>query len=344
MKKFEGMIFDSDVKNDHIDLDGKIDITIKHVREKIDTDDTFRIVMKGMSVDNSVVNALRRTILMNVLVYGFDRKNIFIENEKCVYMYNNDLIYNQIETLPIFDVPNNFDLENMGELTINENSGDKNKKLVNIEIFLNVKNVSDVPRYITTHDIVIKINDKISKGYQNHDALSIIVLKPYEEVHLRAVANLDNSITDAAYEATTFAYHHEISSMEYVLTFDTLGQLDKEVIFAKACLILIKKLNALQNYVEELDRVNPPDEKLKVGEYELFGENDTLGNLLATILQKCSYTEIAGYVTPHLFIDHVVIRFRLGKKVSFTPSQVFIAAILHAKKIFEHILKITKKS
>jgi DNA-directed RNA polymerase subunit L len=342
MKKFEGMIFDSDVKNDHIDFDAKIDIGIKHIREKTDTDNTFRVILKGMSVDNSVVNALRRTILMHVLVYGFERKNIFIENKKCIYMYNNDLIYNQIETLPIFDISNNFDLEDLEELKTN---GSTNKKLVNVEIFLNVKNVSDIPRYVTTHDIVIKINDKVSKGYQNHAALSIIVLKPYEEIHLRAVANLNNSIIHAAYEATTFAYHDEISSMEYMLTYDTLGQLDKDVIFTKACSILIKKLDSLQKYVEELEKTDPPDVTSKIGEYELYGENDTLGNLLATILQKCEYTEIAGYVTPHLFMDHVVIKFRLSKKITFTPTQVFVAAILHAKKIFEHILsKMSKKS
>lgn len=341
MKKFEGMVFDSDVKNDHINFDDKIDINIKHVREKTDTDETFRIIMKGMSVDCSVVNTLRRTILMHVLVYAFERKNVFIENEKCIYMYNNDLIYNQIETLPIFDIPNNFDLEDVEEL---KNGTDKNKKLVNIEIFLNVKNVLDTPRYITTHDIVMKVNDKVSTGYQKHPSLSIIVLKPQEEIHLRAIANLNDSTVHAAYEATTFAYHHEISSMEYMLIYDTLGQLDKDVIFTKACSILIKKLGALQTYVEELEKTNPPDPTSKIGEYELFGENDTLGNLLATILQKCDYTEIAGYVTPHLFVDHVIIKFKLGKKVTFTPTQVFITAILHAKKIFEHILKISKKS
>ena len=53
-----------------------------------------------------------RTIMMSIPIYGFHRSNIHIEVEKSKNMYNNDLIYNQIETLPIFDIPNYFDLEN----------------------------------------------------------------------------------------------------------------------------------------------------------------------------------------------------------------------------------------
>ncbi len=49
---------------------------------------------------------------MSIPIYAFHRSNIFIELDKSRHMYNNDLIYNQIETLPIFDIPNYFDLEN----------------------------------------------------------------------------------------------------------------------------------------------------------------------------------------------------------------------------------------
>ena len=339
MKNFEGMIFDSDIKNDRIDLGGKIDINIKEAMQDDDEDDTFRFNFKGMSVDYSVINALRRTVMSNVLVYGFNRKNIFIENEKCIYMYNNDLIYNQIETLPVYDVPNSYDLEDLEELP---NTQDKNKKLRNIEIFLNVKNDSDDHRYITTHDIVIKIDDKVSDGYKKHDPLSIIVLKPQEEVHLRAVANLSDSLNHAAYEACTFAYHIEVNQMEYVLIYDTLGQISKYDIFTKSCNILIKKLDALLNYVNELE--NETENKTNIGEYDLVGENDTLGCLLATILQKCEHTAIAGYFSPHEFVDQVIIRFRLNEKTKLMPSQVFIAVIKHAKSIYEHILKTFQKA
>ena len=339
----DNMIFDSDIKNDHIDLDAKPDITIKHIKSKIDNENTFRINLKGKSIDNSVVNALRRTILMHIIVYGFNRKNIFIEHEKCVYMYNNDLIYNQIETLPIFDVPNNFDLEDFSELTSNEIT-DSNKKLVNIELMLNVKNTTNDYKYVTTHDAIIKINDKVSNGYKKYRPLSIIVLKPSEEVHLRAVANLGNSMIDAAYEATTFAHHKEISSMEYELTYETLGQLDKDIIFMKACLILIKKLDALQKYVEEEYKDDDNESKsIDITEIELWGENDTMGNLLTTILQKCDYTNKAGYYVPHPFTDHVIIKYQVSKNIKITPIQVFIKVINHAKKIFQQILDATTK-
>ena len=103
-------IFESDVPNDVIDIYASPDARVKKI--KTENINEFRIELEGNSIDNSVVNALRRTCDMSIPIYAFYRSNISIELDKSKHMYNNDLIYNQIETLPIFDIPNYFDLEN----------------------------------------------------------------------------------------------------------------------------------------------------------------------------------------------------------------------------------------
>ena len=103
-------IFESTTPNDRIDIYAQPEVLIKKIPSK--NEQHFHIELSGPNIDNSVVNAIRRTILHHIPIYGFHRTNINIEVDKTRYMYNNDLVYNLIETLPIYDVPNYFDLEN----------------------------------------------------------------------------------------------------------------------------------------------------------------------------------------------------------------------------------------
>lgn len=354
--------FDSTVPNDHIDLYATP--VAKVVKLKADNEAEFRAEIEGPNIDSSVVNALRRTILMSIPIYGFHRSNIHIEVEKSKNMYNNDLIYNQIETLPIYDIPNNFDLENpdlymstdvlknlfgtfVPEKYTEENAPldakelDADKELFKIEMTINFKNNTDTDRFVSTHDAVIKVNGKVSKSYQIRKPICILVLKPGEEISLSAEANLGIAKMNASYEATTNAIHEEISSTKYVLWYETLEQLDKNAIFNKACLILIKKLENLNKYIKSKYETN--QEYPEIIEIELYGEDHTLGNLLATVLQKCDFVEKAGYVMKHPFIDQIVITYKLFKKADIRPIKVLTDCIEYLIKLFKQIFKQASK-
>jgi len=349
----ENFLFDSDVKNDRIDLDGPIDIRMKKLSTELDT---FRYNLKGKTMDVSVSNAIRRTILQLIPIYGFNRKNIFIEHEKCKYMYNNDLIYNQIETLPIYNIANYFDLEDPETFLPEETQhavfgnfsqeripsrtetqeNDERKKIFNIELMLNVLNETNDNMFVTTHQAVLKIDNKISNSYKKHKAISIIVLKPGEEIHLRAVANLNISLEDAAYEATTNVVSKEISTSEYEIIYETLNQLPTDIIFTKACTIMSKKLEKLQKYIED-EYSHPEIDSNGHIEIQLYGETHTLGFLLSRALQKCDLVDKAGYYLPSPFINNVVIHYVTSKK---NPIQVCIKVIKYLRRLFDHILNV----
>ena len=106
----DGFIVDSDVTNDIINIDKEPIVTVKFLKSEIPEE--LIIEIQGMSVDNSVVNAIRRPIMNDIPVYGLHRSNIHIEVKKSSHMYDNDKIYCQLETLPLYGIPNNFDLEN----------------------------------------------------------------------------------------------------------------------------------------------------------------------------------------------------------------------------------------
>lgn len=356
-------MFESDVPNDVLDIYGAIDVHIKKI--KTENPSEFRIELEGYNIDSSVVNALRRTCDMYIPIYAFHRSNIFVELDKSKNMYNNDLIYNQIETLPIFDIPNYFDLENPETFLSNEvlknlfgkfiqekyeeedvdeikEEHDNNKKLFKIELSINTKNNSDIDKFVSTHDAILKVNGQISNSYKTRRPISILVLKPTEEISLRAEANLGISKMNAIYEATTNVVLDEITPMKYQLWFETLEQLEKNIIFSKACIILIKKLENLKKYITKKyqDETDIPN---KV-EMQLFGEDHTLGNLIATALQKCEFIEKAGYNMPHPFIDQIIIVYQIKNKSKIKPIDVLIDTIDYLVKLFQTIDKVSEKS
>ena len=356
-------IDDSTIPNDQIDIYGEIDVSTKRLTPSNDRE--FKLLIEGYNIDYSIINAIRRTIMMSIPVYSFHRSNIQIDSEKSYNMYNNDLLYNQIETLPIFDIPNYFDLEDpqtylpteimkrifgtfvqdttedTGQTRSNEETKeDAKKKLLKIELTISLKNTTETSKFVSTHDAILKINGKTSNSYQNRKPISIIVLKPREELHLKAEANLGISKMSAIYEATTNAIHRELSPTKYELEYETLEQLDKNVIYTKALTILIKKLEALRKFIKE---TYPEREKTEKVEIQLYGEDHTLGNLLATILQKCEYIIRAGYVMPHPFVDQVNIVYQLSEKAKGKkPIGILIDSISYLIKLFTTLHGLTK--
>lgn len=352
MTSTDTTIYDSDVPNDSVDIYDEPQIKVKKI--KSDVDEELIVELSGHSVDHSVVNAIRRTILTEIPIYGFHRSNINIENKKSRNMYNNDHIYQQIESLVIFDVPNLHDLENPEVYMSNEVmrnlfsnfiqqtydedlSSEKpvnHKKMFDIELTISIKNNTDDYMYVSTHHVKLTVNGKVSDSYMKQKAICILVLKPNEELYLQAKANLGIAKLNAAYEATTNAYHEEIKPTKYRIWYETLGQLDKTVIFQKACTILIKKLGNLHEFIKKNYPERESNERVQV---ELYGEDDTLGNLLATVLQKCSYVEKAGYMVPHRQENRVVISYELFKKSKKKPIQVLLDSITYLIALFNQI-------
>ena len=340
-------VFDSVIKNDIIDIYGEPNVKVTKI--KTENKNEFKAILEGNSVDFSVANAIRRTVLLYIPVYGFHRDNITVQLDKTDYMYNNDMLYNLIETLPIFDIPNDFDLIDpnrympesitkklFGTFTPNLQENDsttKDKKPLNIVLSLSVTNTSNTYKFVSTHDATLKINDKVTNSYKNRDPISILVLKPGESVSFNAIANL--GIKHAIYEATTIATSIELAYNKYQIQYETLGQLDKNTIFSVACIILSKKLTHLSDFIA--NKYEGMQEFPETIEIELYGEEHTLGNLIATALQKCEHIARAGYYTPHLFNEHIIIRYVLANKKK-NPIKVFIDTLTYLTKLIKKIM------
>ena len=343
--------FSSNVPNDVIDVYAKPDIKVKSLKPKYS--DELRVQLEGKSVDNSVVNALRRTAMEWVAVYGVHRSNCYIDHKKCKYMYNNDFMYNLLETLPFYDIDNDFDLENpelylqTPELRsafpafIQDRPTDEEiipyipKRTKKVEITIGYKNNSNEDHFVSTHDIILRIDGAVSDSYKKHDHVCICVIKPGEEINLRAEATLGIAKIHAIWEACTQAFHEEITPMKYILYYETLGQLHQLDIFRKSTVILIKQLQSLYEY----NKKHVKDEGGKQFREEYKGLDHTIGNLLATTLQKCTLVRSAAYTMDHLFINTVVVEFIIQDTTKIGTVQVLLDTISYLIKVFQAIDK-----
>jgi DNA-directed RNA polymerase subunit L len=341
----------SDVVNDMIDYDN---VRVKVSLDDPEVEEELRIRLKGKCIDYSIANAIRRTIGEDIPIYAFPNSLIEIDHKRSLSMYNNDMIKGQIEMLPIFDVGNPFDLENpelylptevmksiFAELlpekeTKEDESEDRKetKKLSHIELHISFKNRTDEKHYLGTHDAVLKINGKVSDSYLKRDNIHILVLKPGEEMHLRAVANLATAEFHAAYEATSNPIHEMIADDEYVINFETLGQLDKYTIFDKALYILIKKLENINAYMISKYPKEPNEKKISI---ELVGQNSTIGSLYSTALKKSPHTSSGTFSIPHPMNRSVIISYTMAPKSKVKPIALFTMTTEYLIKIFKKI-------
>jgi len=349
--------------NDKIDIYSDPVVKIKDISPDVDKfgRDKLHVVLEGRSVDYSVSNAIRRTILDKIPIYAFHRKNIHVENDKSYMMYNNDMLYNQIETLPIFDVPNLFDLENPNlflpdniskklfgsfveevvfEVDQADNANakeDSKKQYFQIDLTINYKNTSETYKYLSTHDITLRIDGREVKSYLKKDPICIIVLKPNEELSLRAEASLGIQELNGIYAATTSVVSKEVTDDKFEIIYESIGQLDKYVIFNKACLILKKRLENLHAFIKKTYPEEPPlDTQVEI---KLYGEDYTLGNLLGTALQKCPNVHIAGFAVKHTLIDVSIVKYLMESNSKVKPIKHLLDVISHLIKLYDMIGK-----
>lgn len=322
----------------------------------------FRIELYGRSIDRSIINGIRLTIMRLIPIYAFHRSKIFIDSEKSYHMYNNDMLYNAIETLPIFDIDDDLDLESPNrflttdimkkifhnflpskkytpppeELFQNQSilTQVEEKPPREIEISIHFQNNKDTYHFVSTHDLTLKIDGKVSNSYTKRRPISFMVLKPKEEIHFRAEANLGISAMMAIYDATTPVIFTTLSNNRFQLFYETIDQIHERQIFIKSLIILIKKLNNLKVFIANTYEERSASETIELG---IHGEEYALGNLIVMALQKCQYVDRAGFSVPHVFVDYVSIQYKLKENIKKKPIALLQDVLTYLIKVMEKI-------
>lgn len=199
---------------------------------------------------------------------------------------------------------------------------------------LSVKNNTTNFLDVNSHDIVLSVNGKISNSYKIRDKITLFFLKPTESLHLEAVATLGIWKLNAIYAPITIPYYELINDNRFVLKFETKGQMTKDSVFLKSCIIMQKKLRNIKNFL----KTNYTERKIEETIFiELYGEEDTIGNVLANILQKSGEIIMAGYIRPIPSVYKIDISYKLRPDSKYKPIQLLLNCIDYAILVFAHL-------
>lgn len=297
----------------------KISVTVE--KKEYSDSAKLKVTLKGPSIDGSISNAIRRTVMQSIPAYGFRRENngiIIHEKTKCIN--NNDMIFGIVETLPLFDIDNAFEIIDPAiydpkagkNQSITKN--DKQEKLKTIKLMIVIENNKDEHLFVTTHHASLFVNGTESNSYKKHPPITLMVLRKGERLSLEATATLGTELKSATYQVVTNAVSIPIDDVgkSFYIKYESLGQLNKYDIFVKACHILCHRLSALSRFVknEYNDRFNG----LKMVTIQINGEEDTLGYIIQIALQKYDKVKTAAYRLTGTLENNIIISYELYKE------------------------------
>lgn len=332
-------------------------------------EETLEIIFNGPSIDNSVVNTIRRILLTSIPVYGFHRSNVKIERNTSVF--HNDMMFNIFETLPIFDIevigdliePEKFlsndvlktlfsnyiqeqvsDIQELKNTAINPNRDTVSIKVKKIELYFKLKNETNETFYVTTHDAELYIDDKPANNYKNRPALALFILKPGQEFFAVAQANMGIAILHNCWDAIGNFQYKQLSSNELLLSFKTLGQINARNIFVKACYIILKKLRNLKNFLKHISpNLSTQKENKDEIEIKLHNETITLPYLVANALKKHKDIKVAASKINHNLVNEVTIAYAVNDDYRGDPMNVIINVIEYLDNLYLKIIELANE-
>lgn len=294
------------------------------------------LLLKGTSVNEVLVNTLRRISQDIIPTYAFPADNITIEKNSSIF--NNDhmrLRLSQI-TIPNISIKIHY-LEDKYWKDVDFKNPERekhpdDKKL--IEMYVNAaNNTTDIMSVTTEHVKIyedgVELTDKFDSEYPH----LIVQLKPNDIFNCRCVGILSIGLVNNIWAAAGNAYYKDITDTEYKLTIESQGQLDEYEILHKGCRVIKEKIKMTKKLIKEkYESVSTND--IFAMKLEFENEDHTLCNIINDYLQNNKNVIFSGLSKPNLLIDNMIIEFQTIKS---NPLQYFDETLDHVTKLFDEI-------
>lgn len=318
------------------------------------------------NLDLAIINSIRRIILSDIPVIGF-----YGEEEPTIeILFNTGPLHNEFMIHRIGLIP----LHISEVITENYEDGD-------YKFEFNIENKTNETINITTADFkgtykeielkkeeLAKIfpSNKISKSH-----ILITRLRPNEHLHVIATAIKRTGKTNASFSPVSLSNFYFIEDPKEkkdnildrqrgyyknkfgdptVINFqiESINGLSYKYLFRKAIEIIIEKLeNLIINLSEDKILIEPVLSCEKSFNFQIDNEDDTLGNIIQSLLHnkyvrdnnkyktyECTYV---GYICPHPLINRLIVRFSLTTDDTTIYKQFFIDNCKEIIKIMESI-------
>ena len=296
---------------------------------------TNQITFETNNVDLSILNGIRRVLLMDIPILGVIGNGIdstvnIIENNTVL---NNEIIENRIALIPLNVIEEYNDKFTFGEdeLTISLDA--------NCSEYENIKT-------ITTKDLEVIQNNKKVNDFFKEPYCVITKLRKNEKLKLTASAVKETGRKHASFNivsgvtlynkpkntlkdySSVIDYEKDYIEGHYVFKFEIINNtISHKYMVMKATDILINKLSLLM----EKAKLEQFQNNQSTYDFEFENENDTIGNIIQTYVfnnyvisnkkilddYQCSYI---GYIVKHPLDKILTIRITLDKENSEIAS------------------------
>lgn len=351
------------------------------VKTKIDGNN-IKIDLQGQSVDYSVSNAIRLTIMTMIPVFAYHRSMLTVEKKDRGYSnsYNNDTIETILENTPIYDIFHEFDIldpENylpndvlrtiyssfvqekyedirdieskITNMQINKDGTyrkqeEPNKKIPKIIFSLVAENRDPVKTfYVGTHDAKFTIDGEPSDSYLKRGRIDLFKLGPGESISLTVQAVLGISIMNGIHNATDIVVSRMVEDDENHWIIE-YNSLGQ--LTPKS--IFKKACIILIRKLDLLGKFIDENYKNKIQkdqyvEINISGEDHAMGNVISTTLKKSKDVKEASYTKPHELVSAIVIQYKLEENSKLKdPIDALLDVLNYLMNVFEMIEKTIK--
>ena len=313
-----------------------------------------RISIETKDIDLSILNGIRRILLMDIPILGFIGNSIdttvnIIENTTVL---NNEIITNRIALIP---------------LDVSEKYNDKYISGENkLEIELNVSCTENI-KLITTEDLVVTIDEQKVPNFFKKPYITITKLRKNESLHLKAEVVKETGRKNASFNIVSGAtvynkpkepftntksiieQERDYIEGEYVLEFEIINNtISHKYMLLKAIDILINKLAVLS----DKSTIEKFENNEETYDFSIPDENDTIGNIIQSYIfdnyviskkktvENCICTYI-GYIVKHPLDKVLTIRMTLKDAKSKEEYINFLGIICN--EIIENKLQLIKE-
>lgn len=334
------------------------DINVSNIVQK-NSDNNFgtnslSFIISGNKVNHIVSNTIIRAIISLVGSHAFHPDNMTFTKDTTIS--NPDVLRMRISNIPIiyknYEYPtiSNFPqkcveleiLHNKDKITKKtelEEIEEKNKKTLelvnNLHMYVNVKNNTKDILHVTTNKefTTFYYNGVIIPDFYPRE-ISIMDLKPGEELVCSAVADFNIPVNGDMYRTAVTPFHLQQSETSYKIYLESYRQIPEKDIVKYACDIIIIKLNNFKNTLINQIKSNNNANIEHSARIEIIDENHTIAEVFTRFVQDHPNIKFAGFKNDHPDVNNIIFEYETE---GMTISKIITSVVNELSDLYSHV-------
>lgn len=358
--------------NKHIgNLVPDLKIKLESETARRETNRIVQLMFEGNSVDKSLVNSIRRTMLREIPIYAISRSSTTIQKNTTAGVFDDDHMRQKLSMLHFKGKKSNVKLLHpvyypyvcgtQGLINpINYDQKKDPKDTSDIKIVIHAHNKTSEDYIVTTNDLSMFIDDEIQENpFDKKFPIELLMLRPGQEFKSSSNLVLGIGKLHSCWDCLANARHQKLNDNKYILIMESINfdrQLNEYDIATKACKILLIQFDAVKDSIlkllDEINKENNSDSKGKKkrhslktiieGALQLKIDNaeESIGGILESTFNRHKKVKIATFTKSHPEDKHIILRVKLVQDSNINTYQKVIESCF---KYIDEIYKLAIK-